>query len=87
MSEIQRCKNCDATGWVCENHPDRPHDGESSRKDACGCGAGMPCRECVPAGQWPGVVYPINPASIICAVPGFVEHMEARREVFLKGRH
>jgi hypothetical protein len=37
------CQNCDGTEWVCENHPNKPWDGESSRGDACGCGAGMPC--------------------------------------------
>jgi hypothetical protein len=47
------CKNCDSTGWVCENHDDTPWDGHSDREDACGCGAGMPCPVCVPAGEWP----------------------------------
>ena len=42
-----RCETCDDTGWVCENHPDRPSDcGGSKRADVCGCGAGMPCRVC-----------------------------------------
>lgn len=40
------CRNCDNTGWVCENHPQRPWDGESGRHDACGCGAGAPCEVC-----------------------------------------
>jgi hypothetical protein len=88
MSEnIPHCKNCDATGWVCENHADRPSNGESSRDDACGCGAGAPCRVCVPEGMAPWELYPIDPASIIFAVDGFAEHMEERRAVLLKGRH
>jgi hypothetical protein len=34
---------CDDCGWVCENHPDRPFQGES----ACTCGgAGAPCPRC-----------------------------------------
>ena len=34
-----KCENCDATGWVCENHPDRPWRAFSSRSDPCDCGA------------------------------------------------
>jgi hypothetical protein len=34
------CSICDAAGWVCENHPDRPWSGTSQRADACECGAG-----------------------------------------------
>lgn len=42
-----KCMNCDDTGWVCENHADRPWDGVSSRTDACHCGgAGEPCQKC-----------------------------------------
>jgi hypothetical protein len=37
------CVTCDNTGWVCENHPDRPWKGFSKRFDACDCGAGAPC--------------------------------------------
>lgn len=87
MSEIPYCQNCDATGWVCENHDGRPWDGESNREDACGCGAGMPCPACIPPGEWPGVLYPVDSASIICAVPGFHEAMEDRRREFLKSRN
>ena len=43
------CLNCDNTGWVCEEHPDRPWRGNSQRADACDCGAGMPY-ECNPCG-------------------------------------
>lgn len=40
MRWCARCENC---RWVCENHPDRPWEGER----ACGCGgAGMPCPVC-----------------------------------------
>ena len=39
------CKNCDETGWVCEEHTDKPWGGMSVRADACNCGgAGQPCR-------------------------------------------
>jgi hypothetical protein len=38
-----KCTLCEDTGWVCENHPDRPSEG----KRACSCGgAGAPCRRC-----------------------------------------
>jgi hypothetical protein len=29
-----KCSRCEDCGWVCENHPDRPWDGEH----ACTCG-------------------------------------------------
>jgi len=41
------CVNCDSTGWVCENHGDKPWEGESIRADICACGgAGAPCEVC-----------------------------------------
>ncbi|WP_271604939.1 hypothetical protein [Bradyrhizobium sp. CCBAU 11434] len=41
------CATCDGTGWVCENHPDRPWEGPRAR--GCG-GAGAPCPACnIPA--------------------------------------
>jgi hypothetical protein len=41
-----RCEVCDNTGWVCENHADRPSDcGDSERACTCG-GAGTPCLVC-----------------------------------------
>ena len=41
-----KCVHCEHTGWVCENHPDAPWDGEQ----ACICGgAGMPCPQCNPS--------------------------------------
>jgi hypothetical protein len=41
------CAWCDDAGWVCEDHPDRPWGGTSSRIDACHCGgAGVPCKHC-----------------------------------------
>ena len=44
---LMRCEVCEDTGWVCENHPDRPSDcGGSTSKRVCGCGAGMPCLLC-----------------------------------------
>ena len=37
------CTRCDDNGWVCEDHQDRPWEGER----ACGCGAaGAPCPDC-----------------------------------------
>jgi len=39
------CK-CEGTGWVCENHEDRPWGGISTSKFACECGAGVPCSIC-----------------------------------------
>jgi len=40
------CIVCKDTGWICENHPDTPCDGEHT----CTCGgAGMPCPECNPS--------------------------------------
>jgi hypothetical protein len=48
MTEAVKCQICDDAGWVCENHPDKPWDGTSSRADACGCGAGAPCKACNP---------------------------------------
>lgn len=42
MSETD-CPICANTGWVCENHPDRPWGTRKLRSDACECGAGKPC--------------------------------------------
>jgi len=43
LREGPQCPRCDSTGWVCEDHSDRPWDGAK----ACGCGgAGMPCPSC-----------------------------------------
>src|SRR5258708_2119157 len=40
MQSLMASADC---GWVCENHPDQPWEGEN----ACPCGgAGMPCRIC-----------------------------------------
>jgi hypothetical protein len=45
--EQSACDRCGGTGWVCENHPDRPWRGFSNRADACDCtGAGAPCGLC-----------------------------------------
>jgi hypothetical protein len=45
------CTRCDGTGWVCENHMDKPWaDGYrypgSHDKPGCDCGAGAPCPSC-----------------------------------------
>jgi hypothetical protein len=43
------CRRCDETGWVCEDHPDRPFE---DLPRACGCGAaGEPCSECNPSDE------------------------------------
>jgi hypothetical protein len=40
------CTTCSDSGWVCEEHPVRPWDGDH----ACGWGAaGMPCVRCNPS--------------------------------------
>lgn len=41
-----RCANCEGSGWVCENHPDRPWEGATAPGEGCGCGAGAPCPVC-----------------------------------------
>ena len=38
-----KCAVCDDTGWVCEEHPDKPWH---ARPGGCECGAGMPCLAC-----------------------------------------
>jgi hypothetical protein len=48
---VMPCLACDNTGWVCEEHPDRPWRGTSERTDACDCvKVGMPCEACNPSG-------------------------------------
>jgi hypothetical protein len=38
-----KCTLCKGIGWVCENHPHKPWEGER----ACNCGgAGAPCPWC-----------------------------------------
>jgi hypothetical protein len=40
---VTTCSRCEDSGWVCEDHPERPWDGPH----ACGCGgAGAPCPDC-----------------------------------------
>lgn len=47
IQETENCRVCDGTGWVCENHADRPWDGLSASDESCRCGgAGAPCRVC-----------------------------------------
>ena len=48
-SATRNCPVCDDTGWVCENHHQRPYADFSTRADARACGAGMPCEICAPA--------------------------------------
>jgi len=45
-----KCVLCKDTGWVCENHLDRPSAVVSSDPDACDCGAGCNC-SCNPNGE------------------------------------
>ena len=45
-SSAVTCDLCDDTGWVCEDHGDRPPKDDSDRADACAFGAGMPCPRC-----------------------------------------
>ena len=41
---IHHCPTCNGTGWVCENHPDRPwRASDDFSLVACGCGNGKPC--------------------------------------------
>lgn len=41
------CRNCAGTEWVCEDHLDRPWEGNTDHPDACKCGgAGAPCGVC-----------------------------------------
>lgn len=46
-SEIVLCTACNDTGWVCEEHHDKPMDHDGCR------GAGMPCRVCNGPGDDP----------------------------------
>jgi hypothetical protein len=48
MKQQSKCRACDDTGWVCENHPNLPWKGFSKREDACECGAGALCEFCNP---------------------------------------
>ena len=44
------CKRCHGTGWVCENHVNKPwSDGwmfDPATMSGCNCGAGAPCPSC-----------------------------------------
>lgn len=42
-----KCKNCQDSYWVCEEHNDKPWAGGMPKgfTECCG-GAGMPCPEC-----------------------------------------
>jgi len=37
------CNNCNNSGWVCEEHPNKPWE---QGKVTCCSGAGMPCEWC-----------------------------------------
>ncbi len=41
QDRLMKCLLCECSGWVCENHPDQPREGEHG----CG-GAGVPCPTC-----------------------------------------
>ena len=47
QAELDRCGTCLGTGWVCEEHPDRPWSGIVGDGEGCepACvGPGIPCR-------------------------------------------
>jgi hypothetical protein len=47
LAKKPRCEACDDTGWVCENHPNRPASCAGSKRwDVCECGPGAPCLCC-----------------------------------------
>lgn len=47
MSAPVVCPNCSDTGFVCEDHPDRPWGGIATGDHVCTChAAGMPCPTC-----------------------------------------
>ena len=69
----ESCANCLDTGYVCENHPDRPWSpivgGE--HVDCCG-GAGMPCPSCcseIPMDGSHSIVDAFAPARLRAAGP------------------
>ena len=62
------CQICDDTLYVCENHKDRPWDGNSDRADACGCGAGMPCECWTPEKERERMASIIDNGQMICSV-------------------
>ncbi len=43
------CPICNGTGWVCENHMDKPW-GQNKVLGECDCGAGKNCK-CNPDGE------------------------------------
>ena len=45
------CEKCNSTGWVCENHCNKPWETGFGNDCECG-GAGMPC-ECNPRALMP----------------------------------
>lgn len=46
VTPAMSCALCSDTGWVCEDHGDRPVKADSARPDACDCPAAMPCPDC-----------------------------------------
>jgi hypothetical protein len=49
MTARPYCTQCQSTGWVCENHPDKAWD---VKDGGCNCGAGMPCPVCNNPEDW-----------------------------------
>ena len=49
INNPEECAICAGTGWVCENHNDKPWSGgmPDDFVSCCG-GAGMPCPKCNP---------------------------------------
>lgn len=54
-----KCRRCQDTRWVCENHRDRPW----GRQPECCGGAGAPCPDCNGGDERPDM-----PADFIAAV-------------------
>lgn len=49
MGDVVMICQCAGTGWVCENHPDKPWEGlmPDGFETCCG-GLGAPCEKCNP---------------------------------------
>ncbi|QOZ69132.1 hypothetical protein WN72_24535 [Bradyrhizobium arachidis] len=83
-----KCTTCADTGWVCENHPDRPWEGPQ----ACSCGgAGAPCPACnVPATHARGLpgrtrqgwLAALRAQDAEVALPGFHDYLQRRRQAW-----
>ena len=60
------CERCDGTGWVCENHPDKPWE-DSGSALSCDCGGAGDACDCNPDGDFPPgfrVTMSVNPDEV-----------------------